>query len=344
MPQNAIVDAAGNVMGSGRLNVNRMRPFLNEKGEPRILTNSNQPVANAEGALLRYDEWKDVDTEVIKVATDRLVGIRDLQSAGLVHNLGSLGITLSQWEEESDMTGADVSMSGITEGEEDTVAYNLRDVPVPIFHKDFSVNIRRLEASRMVGESIDVSQAGIASRRVTERSEDMLFGGAPISVDGKKLYGYTTQPGRTQIDLTSNWDAIAAADNQLILDDVQAMLQAARDDKKNGPFVLYVPRAYEFKLDEDFNVNYAGVTLRERLEKLGGIGRVVVADRLTANNVVLVQMTRDTVDLAIAQPITTVQWSSKGGMVENFKVMACWAARLKSDYDGRSGIVHLRPA
>lgn len=343
MPNNALVDAAGNVMGTGRLNVNKMRPFLNENNEPRIVSNSGQPLVANDGALLRYDEWKDVDTEVVKVATDRLVGIRDLQAAGLTHNLGSLGITLSQWEEESDMTGADVSMSGITEGEQDAVTYNLRDVPVPIFHKDFSVNIRRLEASRMVGESIDVSQASTASRRVTEKSEDMLFGGAPISVDGKKLYGYATQPGRTQIDLTANWDTLTASQNSTILDDVQSMLQAARDDKKYGPFVLYVTRGYEYKLDEDFSEQYPR-TVRERLEALGGIDRVVVADRLGANNILLVQMTRDTVDLAIAQPITTVQWSSKGGMIENFKVMACWAARLKSDYDGRSGIVHLRPA
>jgi len=343
MPSKALVDAAGNVMGTGRLNVNKMRPFLNENSEPRIISNSGQPLVANDGALLRYDEWKDIDTEVIKVATDRLVGIRDLQAAGLTHNLGSLGITLSQWEEESDMTGADVSMSGITEGQQDAVAYNLRDVPVPIFHKDFSVNLRRLEASRMVGESIDVSQASIASRRVTERSEDMLFGGAPIQVDGKKLYGYTTQPGRSQIDLSTNWDTLTSSQNATILDDVQSMLQAAREDKKYGPFVLYVPRGYEYKLDEDFSEQYPR-TVRERLTALGGVDRVVVADRLAANNVLLVQLTRDTVDLAIAQPITTVQWSSNGGMTENFKVMACWAVRLKSDYDGRSGIVHLRPA
>jgi len=347
MPRSDIaqVGGASGVLGtSGRLDVNRHRPYLNQDGQPRIVGNDGRPLVANDGALLRYNEWKDIDTEVVKVATDRLVGIRDLQAAGLTHNLGSLGITLSQWEEESDMTGADVSMSGITDGEEDTPAWNLRDVPVPIFHKDFSVNIRRLEASRMVGESIDVTAASIASRRVSEKSEDMLFGGAPIVVEGKKLYGYTNMPGRTQIDLGTNWDTLTQAQNATILDDVQSMLQAARDDKHHGPFVLYVPRGYEYKLDEDFNVNYPGVTVRERLEKLGGISRVQVADRLPAHNLALVQMSRDTVDLAIAQPIATVQWSTKGGMVENFKVMACWAARLKSDYDGRSGIVHLRPA
>lgn len=347
MPKNtqAQVGGAGNVLGtSGRLNANSHRPYINEQGDARIVGNDGSPIV-ANGALLRYDEWKDIDTEVVQVATDRLVGIRDLQAMGLTHNLGSLGITLSQWEEESDMTGANVSMSGITDSEGDTPAWNLRNVPVPIFHKDFNVNIRRLEASRMVGESIDVTASATAARRVSERSEDMLFGGEAIVVEGSRLYGYTNLPGRTQIDLSTNWDALLQASNATILDDVQAMLQAARDDRHFGPYRLYVPSAYEYKLDEDFNSNYPR-TVRERVEALGGIGAggIVVSDRLQGNNVVLVQMTRDTVDLAIAQPITTLQWDSQGGMVQNFKVMACWAARLKSDYDGRSGIVHLRPA
>ena len=342
-PDIANVNAAGQVMGTGRLNLNAQRPYLNEQGQPRIVGNNGKPLVANDGALLRYDEWKDIDTEVVKVATDRLVGVRDLQARGLIHNLGSIGITLSQWEEESDMTAADVSMSGITEAEGDTPAWNLRNVPVPIFHKDFQVNIRRLEASRMVGESLDVTAASIAARRVSERSEDMLFAGEPIVVQGNNLYGYTNLPGRNQVDLDTNWDAIAQDGNGTIIDDVNAMLQAARDDKHFGPFVLYVPTGYEFKLDEDYSDQYPR-TVRDRIEALTGIERVEIADRLAANNVVLVQMTRDVVDLAIAQPISTIQWSTQGGMVENFKVMACWAARLKSDYDGRAGIVHLRPA
>jgi len=342
-PDIANVNAAGQVMGTGRLNLNAQRPYLNEQGQPRIVGNNGKPLVANDGALLRYDEWKDIDTEVVKVATDRLVGVRDLQARGLIHNLGSIGITLSQWEEESDMTAADVSMSGITEAEGDTPAWNLRNVPVPIFHKDFQVNIRRLEASRMVGESLDVTAASIAARRVSERSEDMLFAGEPIVVQGNNLYGYTNLPGRNQVDLDTNWDAVAQNGNGTIIDDVNAMLQAARDDKHFGPFVLYVPTGYEFKLDEDYSDQYPR-TVRDRIEALTGIERVEVADRLAANNVVLVQMTRDVVDLAIAQPISTIQWSTQGGMVENFKVMACWAARLKSDYDGRAGIVHLRPA
>lgn len=327
---------------ANRTNVSSMRPFVNVDGKTYVV-NNGQAQLHANDGLLMYDEWKDLDRRVVEVATDRLVGIADLQGRGLTHNLGGLGVTIAQWERSSDMTGADLSMSGVSRGEEDTPAYDQKHVPVPIVHKDFRLNIRRLEASRRFGESVDTTAAEIAARVVAERSEDMLFAGEPLSVDGQEIYGYTTHPDRNTYDMATAWDQVLTADNDGIVEEVSNAIQEARNDNHFGPYRIYVPAAYEFKLDEDYR-DLDQRTLRQRIEQLSGVESVVVADRLTGNNVVVVQMARDTVDLAIAQDITTVQWSQQGGMSEHFKVMACWAPRVKSDFDGRSGIVHIRPA
>lgn len=364
MEQNATVGLATNLMNSasfgaimdvsGRINVNSMRPFVSNKdGQTYVLVvrQNQKPVkvrVNAP-ATLQYDEWKDIDRAVIEVARQREVGIADLRTRGLTHSLGSIGQTISLWDRMSDMTEADVSMSAATEGERDTVAFNPQFVPVPIVHKSFQVELRRLEASRMFGSSIDVSASEISARLVSEKSETLLFQGASgIQVDGATVYGYTTHPDRTQLQLSTNWDDPATATE--IFDDVQAMLQAARNDRHYGPYMLYIPGAYESVLDEDYVVGtaaqgYTSVsrTIRERLLALRGLEDIQVADFLPANNVVLVSLSRDVVDLAIAQDTTTVQWSTNGGMVEEFKVMNVMVPRIKSDYDGRSGIVHLRP-
>jgi len=60
--------------------------------------------------------------------------------------------------------------------------------------------------------------------------------------------------------------------------------------------------------------------------------------------VILVQLVRDVVDLAKAQGVTTVSWQAMGGMIEKFKVMGVQVPRIKSTFDGESGVVHLRPA
>ena len=324
-----------------RLNTNAMRPFVHN-GRTYIVGNSGQPQLHSNTGLLMYDEWKDLDRRVVEVATGRLVGIADLQERGLTHDLGSLGVTVAQWELSSDMTPADLSMSGVTAGEEDSQAFSQEDVPVPIIHKDFRINLRRLEASRRMGESLDTMQAETAARVVAERSEDMLFSGEPLKVEGKTIYGYLTHPHRNTADLGTAWDQVDAADNADIVEKVSAALQKARDDNHYGPFVIYVPGKYEFKLDEDYR-DLDQRTVRQRIEQLAGVEAVRVSDRLSGDNVVIVEMSRRTTDIAIAQDVATVQWSTQGGMLEHFKVMAAWVPRVKADFNGRSGIVHMKP-
>lgn len=336
----------------GRLNVLQMRPYLDDNGEAHIIVNQGNgqygSMAVNAPALLRIDEWRDIDRAVVQAGADRLTGIADLEGMGLVHNLGSIGITVSTFEQVSDMTGAQVSMDGITEGEKDTIAYDHDNIPVPIIHKDFDVNVRRLIASRMFGESVDVTAASVASRKVAEASEDMLFAGKAIRVGGGTIYGYTTHPNRNTVDMGTDWDA---ATPEEIISDVKEMLAAARADHFYGPFDLYIPGAYEGVLDNDYLVgdSESGITVttktvRQRILELSGVRSIKVADRLTGDNVILVQLTRDVVDLAKAQGITTVNWQAYGGMQERFKVMAVQVPRIKSTYDGECGVVHLRPA
>lgn len=332
----------------GRINVNASRPFLDDSGDTRIITNAegdSQIVTNS--GLLQYQEWLDIDRSVTQTANLRLTGMADLRSRGLTHSLGSIGQTVSLWDSVSSMTEAGIDMSGITNGEEDTIEYATSQVPVPIVHKDFRLNLRRLQASRMFGESVDVTAASVASRLVSEASESMLFGGKAIKVEGGSIYGYRNFPARAQVDLTVDWLTATPAQ---IKGDVQAMLAAARTRRFFGPFVLYIPPEWEGALDEDYVVGteaagYTSVskTVRDALLALSGLAEIKVADLMGATaEAVLVQMTNDVVDLAIAQDVTTLSWAAMGGMQERFKVMAVWVPRLKADYDGRCGIVHLR--
>lgn len=323
---------------NGRINVNSLRTFLDNNGRPSVVANGKVLATNAP-ATLRYDEWKDIDRAVMEIAVDRLVGVKDLMAGGLVHNLGSIGQTISLYQRQSNITGADVSMSGVAVGQKDRPEFDTKTVPVPVVFKDFQVNMRNLAASRVFGEGVDTVMATMASRVVAEKSEDMLFAGNPISVDGGTIYGYTTHPDRATVALSTQWTVATGAQ---ILAMAQAMLTAARNKRMFGPFTMYIPTAYEGILDNDHApATSDNRTIRQRILQLTQIREIKTADRLANHNVVLVQMTRDVVDLAMAQDITTVQWTVNGGLVEDFKVMAIWVPRVKSTYDGQCGVVHL---
>ncbi|MBU8908512.1 major capsid protein [Desertibacillus haloalkaliphilus] len=284
--------------------------------------------------VLRKQEWQDLDTRLVEIANRRLNGIADLRDAGLTVSLGGLGTTVSQYEALSDMTPADVNMSGVSQGEQDDAQFDLRSVPVPIIHKDFSLNIRRLEASRKLGDSVDLTQGEVAMEKVIEGEESLLFKGSSLQIEGNRIYGYTTHPNRITGTAPGGW-----SDIKNIYPTVTEMIKDAQVDRQYGPYILYVAGDVWNYLQSRYD-DGSGQTALQSLENIRELQSIKPADELEGGELVLVQMNRRTVDLAIAQDVSTIEWDSYGGMQFNFKVMSAMVPRIKPDFDGRLGIVH----
>src|SRR5262245_59068050 len=112
---------AATVLGAERLHPNARRPFVDPRdGQAYVLQHVNgawHKMRTNTPALLQYDEWKDIDRVVIEAAVKRMRAWNDVISAGLTHNLGSIGMTVSLWDRVSDMTPASIDMSAATTGE-----------------------------------------------------------------------------------------------------------------------------------------------------------------------------------------------------------------------------------
>ncbi len=333
-----------------RSNPLAMRPYIDDDGEgyidhflggEDIIQNYKQvPVNNA---ALRYDEWRTLDDVVIKVAEQRLVGFDDLRSAGLVYNLNNaMGTTVLTWEEMSNAMEAFVSIDPVRRGDNDVVDFATKHIPIPIVHADYQLSERLLQESRSRGDSLNVSNAERAARKVAEQLEDMLFGAtATIVYGGGTIHSYISHPDVNDVAFDSAgvyWD-LAAATGALILADVIAMKQALIADKHFGPYAMYIPTIYETKMDQDYDVSGASLmTIRERILKIDGVNSLKVVDRMPDDNVLMVQLTSDVVDLIDGMPMQNVQWDSEGGFVHHYKVMTIQVPRVKSDYNNTSGI------
>jgi hypothetical protein len=77
--------------------------------------------------------------------------------------------------------------------------------------------------------------------------------------------------------------------------------------------------------------------------KIEGIKGIKVIDVLAANNVLLVQMTPDVVRLVKGMAIQNVEWQTEGRFINKYKVMTIQVPQVRSDYNQKSGIVHLAP-
>lgn len=292
--------------------------------------------------LLRKEDWQELDQTLVDIGRQRLIGINDLINRGLSFRLKGLGTTISQYEQISDMSEAQVDFSAVTEGERDAVTFDLVSIPVPIFHKTFSIDLRRLAASRDgIGPAIDRTQVEVATKKVVEQMEEVLFNGVgnnvgtlPVgggSSSQAALYGYTNEP-HVNSSAGSDWGTETAPQTSII-----SAIGVEEADFYYGPYTVYVPKT-QFNQLRNFFTDGSGDQIFDRVARIQGIQDVRPADRLADGTALMVAMTRDVVDLAIGQDLTVVEWESKGGMLVNFKVMGALAARIKYDSLLNSGI------
>jgi uncharacterized linocin/CFP29 family protein len=289
------------------------------------------------GVLLE-DEWKYFDRTVQQVARERLPAVTDLISRGLTMALpNALGVMDIQWERvKSDLVDAEVTMSGLPEATKDRQEFETVSMPVPIFHKEFYYNLRHLAAARRNGRMPEVSHAEVATRKVAEKIENVLFTG--LQVGGKTIYGLTTEPNRVTGSVTASW---ATATGEQIVADILRMIDAASGPTNNfeGPYILYVPTSIANRFGNDYKAN-SDKTILSRIMEIVGIQKIIPTSRLSGTNVLLVQTTSDVVQMVDGLQPTMVEWESHGGFQHNFKIFAIMIPRVRSDGFEQSGIVH----
>jgi uncharacterized linocin/CFP29 family protein len=335
-----------------------MRPYLGDDGRSYVTvyiggdaskkeSYKTELVTNAT-ATLRRDEWKELDRALYGIRERELGVVNDVRSAGLIYRLGNpMGTTVLEWHDVGDALTAVVSMDGATRGPNDAITFQYNYLPIPIIHVDYEINLRELETSRNMGNPFDTTLAERGARKILEQEEDMLLGlgtafsyGTADSRSRNTIYGYLTHPDRNTVNLSIPWNA-SAMTAAGILQDVLEMKQSMINSYFQGPYQLYIPTAYETVLDDDYDTQTPGTTIRERILKIGGIKSVKVLNKLTADNVLLVQMTSDVVRLVQGFDLQNVEWKTEGGMITHNKIMSIVVPQIRSDRNSKCGIVHL---
>jgi uncharacterized linocin/CFP29 family protein len=321
-------------LGSRPLRVNK------RTGDVQVMTKRGLTV----NSLLRRDEWQLLDTRVQQAALTRLRAVEDLRGRGLTVPIGSFGTLTYQWNQASEMTQADISMTGQIAGERDRVDFKIAGRPVPIVYKDFMIPERTLESARLLGNQLDTAHATAAARVVAEKLEDMLVNGSAATIfDGNTIYGYTTETNRNT-DTAANYGGGDWGTISNVVPTVEGMISAANTDRHYGPFVLYASTTQYNQATLNFYTDGSGQTPRDRIMQMPMVEDLRVLDTLADGAILLVQMSEDVVQWAEHMMTTVVEWMSADGMVAFFRVMAVAVPLVKSEYNSRSGIVHATAA
>ena len=285
-----------------------------------------------------------LDRAVVEVGLERLTFVADIMAAGLTYNLTDpLSVTQLEWYASNRTGAAQRTMSPSARGENklpDRLPFRL---PVYLTTDKFELDIRTLKMSQRVGLPLDTALIKDCTRSVNEAIEDAAINGA-TTLDGQelKVAGYAA-PGllnapdaETQALTLADW--VTSPNGANVFTQVQAMLAKLRANKKFGPYRMYVNTDVGASLSADYSSAKGDNTIAERLLKIEGLQAIRTADLMPATKVAVVQMTSDVIDMVVGQQPTVIPWTSLDGFTFHNLVMAIMIPRVRSDYNGDSGI------
>lgn len=349
-------------LAANRMDVNCLRPYAlqaNADGAPcgpTYIAQWDSKKQNADktfgafvnrrvlaNATLLRDEYLEIDSAVLNAAEDELTVVKDLMGRGLVYDLRGkgLGKLVLEYQDASDVNDAEVSMFGETRGNNDLVDYQLKYLPLPIIYSEFFFNVRHLMSARSEGRAMDTDMAERKSRKVAQKIEDITLNGlSAFAYGGGTIRGFTDHPNRNLGTLRGAWDD-SSTTGEMIVDDVRDMINACRMDKKFGPFAIYYPTAYNFKMGDDYRAAGDNRTIRERVMQTDPeLAIFKAADRLTGDNVVCVSLRKETIRMVMGLNLQTIEWTSNDGWGFHFKIVTINVPQVRADQDGKCGVAH----
>lgn len=303
--------------------------------------NSAQGDGLVVNSLLTVDEWVEVESQVLSASRYPLRVVEGFRRRGLVRPLGSVGSLEARWYVSSDITAAGVNMTGRGRAERDLPEVRPASVPVPVIFKEFTIDWRTLEASRRMGDGLDMTTLVEAVRVVAEGYENLVVNGSTaVTLNGAPIYGLRTHPNRNT-DTAGNYGGGDWGTITNIVPTIAGMVSAANAQHNYGPFYVYVSQTQFNQAAMSFYTDGSGSALDrikslDMIEGVEGLPPTVLPD----GEILLLQMTAEYMELAEAMSIQVREWTSGDGLESMFKVMTIGTPKIKARFGNQTGIVH----
>ena len=319
-------------------------------------------------ATLRRDEWKYFDEVLIREAESRLNAVADLRAAGLTMSIDGMSNTIVESQTISTGIKTQYSMDGVVRAEGDRPLYGKVTLPLPILHTDFDFNARELSVSRTRGLPLDAEMVAESGREIADQLERSLIGGSSSiftwgggtvhtyisfiendnSLDdtGKDGDGSVASTGNVYLlktgaasGATKKWTDDKKTGPEIVRDIIN-MKELANERKSYGPWIVYIPTAYDYRLDNDYKDSSASsvMTIRERLNMIQGIQKFQFSDFIPDDTIVMVEMNSRVVRWVEGMPLQNIEWDVEGGMVTHYKALTIQVPQIRKTYDGYCGV------
>lgn len=294
-------------------------------------------------SYLDEESWREIDDLMVEAAEDELALFDRLRQRNLVDSV-PLEKTISIWRERTGSAEAEIDMDGRSQTVESLPEGGPAEagVPIPLIAAAFRLGHRGMEAAA------DIRDVGVdqAARAVLEEYERFIVEGWAGDVDDAgdggpfTIHGVTTHPDRNTATGNS-W----STDATNVENDILTMIEAAEDDRFNGPYDLWLNPDQVRPMREP-STDYDNMRVREVIDDLPEIDSITTSEWIPAGEGVLVDLQRQVIDakLGDGNVTQTAEWDNTP-FETRYKVYGAFAPRVKSrpvgDGTRESGVVHI---
>lgn len=321
------------VLGNRRAFNDRQRALANAHGF------GDEGIAMVGNALpLPRDVWGEWDRDGLEVQRDVLAVFNDL--AASVAMPIPIGKLVHHFQTISESGEVNVSIDGRSKAKPDKPQFDYHGTPLPIIDSTYSFGWREVAAAQTEGFNLDPAARNNANRRVAERLEvQTLDGDASIVVGGSQLYGLRNHPNR---NTRATGVTLNGATGPQWVAEVTATLQLLHGDNFRVDATIYMNwDDWFYASNTDYSTQYPNKTILQRIQEIAGVGMIVPASRVNANEMMAVVKRREVVQVLNGMPMTTrAQFRANPEDDYDFVTMVAASLEIKFDAEGQCGIAH----
>lgn len=288
------------------------------------------------------DAWRRIDSRGAAIQRDVLAVFNRLAAAD--QTPVGVGDIVSFYPQVSDSGEVHVSMDGRSEGNADQANVKYAGTPVPVFDSYARFGWRQMEVMRK-GGSLDTSTIANHQRKVAEKMEDVVLNGlSSVSVNGNTIYGLRNFPDR---NTGTHGLTLKTSTGAQWLAALEATLQKLVADNAFGRVTIFLNYGdWLYASINEFAAGYPKKILPALLE-IQQVAEIVPCSKVPANEMLGIAniATGEWGTILQAMPMVTrpkARANAEDDYV--FGVLAMAAPQFKSDFDGKSQIVHMTAA
>lgn len=319
--------------------VNQARDSFNKS--QIALASQSALIGNA--SPIPIDAWRRIDTRGAAIQRDVLTVFNRLSAAD--QTPVGVGDIVSFYPQISDSGEVHVSMDGRSEGGADQANVKYVGTPVPVFDSYARFGWRQMETMRKGPSGIDTSTITNHQRKIAEKLEDVVLNGlSTIVVGGNTVYGLRNFPER---NTGTHGLTLASSTGAQWLTAFYDTLKKLVADNAFGRVTVFLNYGdWLYASVTEYTAGYPK-TILQRLQEIQQIAEIVPASKCTVNEILGVAnlSTGEWGTILQAMPMVT-RPKARANPEDDyvFGVLAMAAPQFKSDFDGKSQIVHMTTA